>query len=171
MIMRKVLLTLFALVAMNVCAQSDVTPFEKGKVYASAGLSGLDLNYNANKKWNFNIDARMGYLLQDNWMGMLDASYGVYNHDYNQFAVGLGVRYYMQDNGLFGGAGLRYRHKGGVNDVMPNVNLGYTFFISRTVTIEPELYWNISTNKFKDYSDFGFRIGFGIYLFQDQTKN
>ncbi len=169
--MRKVLMTLFALMAMSVSAQSDITPFEKGKVYANAGLSGLDLSYNATKKWNLNIDTRVGYFIEDNWMNTFEAGYGVYNGDYNEFRIALGTRYYVAANGLFGGLGLGYRHKGSVNDVMPKINLGYTFFISRTVTIEPELYYDISTCNFKDYSTFGFRIGFGVYLFCDQTKN
>ena len=62
--MKKLLMTFATLLlAMSVSAQqyqnvSD-TPFNKGKMYASAGFSGLDLNYNSTTKWNLNIDGKV----------------------------------------------------------------------------------------------------------------
>jgi hypothetical protein len=50
--------------------------------------------------------------------------------------------------------------------VQPNVSVGYAYFLNRTVTIEPELYFNLSTKDF-DRSSYGLRIGIGIYLFND----
>ena len=47
---------------------------------------------------------------------------------------------------------------------MPTIQLGYAFFLNRTVTIEPELYYNQSLKDHSDYSGFGLRIGFGIYF-------
>ena len=44
------------------------TPFEKGKFYANAGFSGLDLNYNSTAKWNLTLYGKVGYLFSDNWM-------------------------------------------------------------------------------------------------------
>ncbi len=170
--MRKVMMSMIALLmAISMNAQSEVTPFEKGKFYANAGLSGFDLSYNSLKKWNMRIDAKLGYLFDDNWMALVEASYGAYHAADNELGIGVGVRYYVQDNGLYAGLGARYKHQGNLDDFIPNVNIGYTFFLSRTVTIEPELYYNISTNNFKDYSGLGLRIGFGIYLFKDQSRN
>ena len=37
---------------------------------------------------------------------------------------------------------------------------GYAFFLSRTVTLEPALYWNINN----DRSKFGLKLGFGLYF-------
>jgi len=73
-------------------------------------------------------------------------------------------------NGLYLGAGVQYKHAVSYKDFLPGVQVGYAFFISRTVTIEPELYFDISTKNF-DYSAYGLRIGVGVYLFKDQTKN
>ena len=50
------------------------------------------------------------------------------------------------------------------NDVMPGVEVGYAFFLSRTVTIEPAVYYNQSLKNHSDYSEFGLKVGFGIYL-------
>jgi len=46
---------------------------------------------------------------------------------------------------------------------MPGVHVGYAFFLNGTVTVEPELYMDFSTNKFED-SCYGLGIGIGIYL-------
>lgn len=167
--MRKAFLSLVAMmVAMSVNAQKYLndsnTPFTEGKWYASAGLSGLDLSYNSTREWNFNINAKAGYMFEDNWMVLGEGMWGVYHGASNEFRLGAGVRYYIEQNGLYLGAGARYKHAFKCDDFLPNVNVGYAFFLSRTVTVEPELYYDMSTRSFKDNSGFGFRIGFGIYL-------
>ena len=167
--MKKLLMTFATLLlAMSVSAQqyqnvSD-TPFNKGKMYASAGFSGLDLNYNSTTKWNLNIDGKVGYFLVDDVMALAEAQWGIHQEYPNDFIVGAGMRYYIRQNGIYLGAGANYKHSECYDDFLSNVNVGYAFFISRTVTIEPELYYNMSTKSFKDYSGFGLRIGFGIYL-------
>ena len=50
------------------------------------------------------------------------------------------------------------------NDLMPGLELGYAFFVSRTVTIEPSVYYNQSFKSHTNYSTVGFRIGVGIYI-------
>ena len=47
---------------------------------------------------------------------------------------------------------------------MPGLELGYAFFVSRTVTIEPSVYYNQSFKSHTNYSTVGFRIGVGIYI-------
>lgn len=143
--------------------------FEQGKVYASAGLSGLDLNFNSNEKWKLDLMGKVGYLFEDNWMVTAQGEFDYRKYEPNYFSLGAGLRYYILQNGLFIGAGANYvHHTDGegcrVDDFMPTVQLGYAFFISRTVTIEPELYYNQSLKSHSDYSGFGLRIGFGIYL-------
>lgn len=136
--------------------------FEQGKVYANAGFTGLDLNYQ--NDWNLGINAKVGYLFMDNWMVLADGMWNIRENANNDFRLGAGLRYHIEQNGLYLGAGARYKHENKYDDFMPNVNVGYTFFLSRTVTVEPELYYDISLKDIKDRSDFGLRIGFGIYL-------
>ncbi|MBQ8711428.1 MAG: outer membrane beta-barrel protein [Prevotella sp.] len=138
--------------------------FEEGKVYANAGFSGLDLNYNSTSKWNLDLSAKVGYLFMQDWMAVAEGQWGIHQEASNDFSLGAGLRYYIEQNGLYLGVGARYKHTCGYDDFVPNVNLGYAFFLSRTVTVEPELYYDMSTKSFKDYSGFGLRIGFGIYL-------
>ena len=47
---------------------------------------------------------------------------------------------------------------------MPTAQIGYAFFLNRTVTIEPEIYYNQSLKCHSDYSGFGVRISFGIFF-------
>ena len=156
-----------AMLAMTlaVSAQSSDTPFEKGKIYVGAGFSGLNLNYNSNTKWNFDINARGGYFIEDNWMLLGEFMWGIRQKSDNSFKFGAGARYYIVQNGLYLGAGARYAHQGSeYNDFVPNINVGYAYFLNHYVTIEPELYFDISTKSFKDYTGFGLRVSLGVYF-------
>ena len=157
-------LAMFAM-ALTVSAQSSDTPFEKGKIYVGAGFSGLNLNYNSNSKWNFDINARGGYFIEDNWMLLGEFMWGIRTGADNSFKLGAGARYYIVQNGLYLGAGARYAHQGSeYNDFVPNVNIGYAYFLNHHVTIEPELYFDISTKSFKDYAGVGLRVTLGVYF-------
>ena len=75
------------------------------------------------------------------------------------------MRYYIEQNGIYLGLGANWSWKHDVyNDFQPEVNVGYAFFLSRTVTIEPELYYRQSFVNHSKYSAVGFRLGFSIYL-------
>lgn len=157
---KKIAMLLFGLM-MVVGANAQ---FEQGKLYAHAGLSGLDLHYNANTKWDMGLNAKIGYMFMDDWMVLAEGQWDVRSKAPNDFRLGTGLRYHIEQNGLYLGAGINYKHAKEYDDFLPNVNLGYTFFISRTVTIEPELYYDMSLKDFKDYSGLGLRVGFGVYL-------
>jgi hypothetical protein len=43
------------------------------------------------------------------------------------------------------------------------VDCGYAFFLSRTVTIEPAVYYDLGF-KDSDLSKFGLKLGFGFYF-------
>ena len=93
-----------------------------------------------------------------------------YNHYGNEtvpdyISIGAGLRYYIEQNGLFVGANAMLVHTyHNYNDLMPGLELGYAFFVSRTVTIEPSVYYNQSFKSHTNYSTVGFRIGVGIYI-------
>jgi opacity protein-like surface antigen len=91
-----------------------------------------------------------------------------YNHNKNvsdYFTIGAQGRYYIEQNGLYLGAGLKFvRANSDYNDLMPGIEVGYSFFISKTVTIEPAIYYDQSFKNHSDYSSIGLKIGFGIYL-------
>lgn len=147
-------------------AASAHAQFEKGKVYCGASLSGLNMSYNGAEDFNLGLDAKVGTFFSDNLMLLGQVGYqhtgkeGV--KDY--FSVGAQGRYYIVQNGLYLGVGAKLVHTGNYNDVMPNLECGYAFFVSRTVTIEPAVYYDQSFKDHSNYSTIGVRVGIGVYL-------
>jgi hypothetical protein len=137
--------------------------FYQGKFMIGASASGLDLSYHKGEKWRLNLDAKAGYLFIDDWMvtGKLGYDNSTYGH--SSFNVGAGLRYYIEQNGIYVGAGAKYAHTNGIDDLLPEANVGYAFFLSRHITIEPEIYYELST-KCSDYSGFGLKLGFALYF-------
>ena len=172
--MKKVFMSMIALMmAMSVNAQKYLnesgTPFEEGKFYVGASLSGLGLNYSKASEWSLGLQAKGGYMFLDNWMvlGVLS-----YNNQSNGSTIttniGAGARYYFDKVGIFAGVTAKYTHLKvsgikGTSDFRPEIYGGYAFFLGRHVTLEPELYYEHSF-KDTDYSGFGLRLGFGIYF-------
>lgn len=163
--MKKVLSLLFALLlTLSASAQ-----FEKNKTYLGASLSGLNLSYNGSNETNFGVNAVAGKFVDDNWLvyGMAGFDHPGKDQD-NSVNLGIGGRYYITQNGIFLGANAKYVHaNSSYNDLMPGVEVGYAFFLSRTVTIEPSIYYQQSFKRHSDYSTIGLRIGLGIYLGKD----
>lgn len=148
-------------------ALSSSAQFEQGKYYIGGSLTGLDLSYSGSEELNLGIEAKLGYLIADDWM--LTAQAGL-NHSGNDnvadsYTIGVGGRYYIIQNGLYLGLNAKLIHANhSYNDVMPGLEIGYAFFLSRTVTIEPAVYYDQSFKNHSDYSKIGLRIGVGIYL-------
>ena len=139
--------------------------FESGKKYANVSLSGLNLSYNGSEKTSFGLSAKGGYLFMDNVMVLGSVGYKKSTDVPAQLSLGAGARYYIEQNGIYLGAGVNYLHVGDLyDDFLPSVHVGYAFFIGRNVTIEPEIYYNQSFKSHKDYSEIGFRLGVGLYL-------
>ena len=82
----------------------------------------------------------------------------------NSMSLGVGGRYYIEQNGIYLGVNAKFVHTKSYNDFMPGVEVGYAFFISRTVTIEPAIYYDQSFKDHSKYSTVGLKVGFGIYL-------
>ena len=140
--------------------------FESGKQYCGASLTGLNLSYNGSEDLSLGIQAQAGYFFEDDMMLLAQAEYkhsgleGV--KDY--WALGAQGRYYIEQNGIYLGAGMKLIHTGSYNDVMPGVEVGYAFFVSKQVTIEPAVYYDQSFKNHSDYSTVGVKVGIGIYL-------
>ncbi len=140
--------------------------FESGKQYCGASLTGLNLSYNGSEELSLGIQAKAGYFFEDDMMLLAQAEYkhsgleGV--KDY--WALGAQGRYYIEQNGIYLGAGVKLIHTGSYNDVMPGVEVGYAFFVSKQVTIEPAVYYDQSFKNHSDYSTIGVKVGIGIYL-------
>lgn len=165
MIKKLLLLVAVCFVTMGASAQ-----FQKGKGYIGASLSGLNLHYSGDDKFNIGVQAQGGYFAWDNLMLMGFVSFEHNgNHDVaDNYAVGVGGRYYIDQNGLFLGLNTKLVHNDhSHNDLMPGVEAGYAFYINRSVTIEPSIYYDQSFSSHSKYSTIGLRVGVGVYLFDD----
>ena len=143
--------------------------FEQGKTYISASLSGLDLNYNGSTKFSCGFEAKGGYFVEDNLLvlGTLGYNHIGVDDTPDRFSIGVQGRYYIIQNGIYLGVGATYKHANhNYNDIMPTVEVGYAFFINRTVTIEPSIYYEQSVRDHSKYSNVGLRLGLGVYLFK-----
>ena len=123
--------------------------FEKGKWFVNPSVTGLNFSYNTETdKAHFGLEVKGGAFLIDNVALLL----------------GVGGRYYFNKIGVFLGADVnlnRYNWDGGDKTRFGfGMEGGYAFFLSRTVTIEPAVYWDIN----KDRSEFGLKVGFGFYF-------
>lgn len=164
---------IFMLIAMTVMVMAANAQFESGKTFVGASVTGLDLNYNGAKKWSIGVEGRAGQFVTDNWL--LFGQLG-YQHQgspsYNDFKIGVGGRYYIQQNGLFLGLNANYVHETtNYNDFMPALEIGYAFFVSRSVTIEPALYYEQSLSDHSNRSTIGLKVGLGIYLPKNKIQN
>lgn len=141
----------------------DSTPFFQDKVFVNASTTGLGLSYDKTQDWRLGVDLNGGYFIDDNIAVMGKLGYDLVTGP-DLLTVGVGMRYYMEQNGIFFGGGLNYKHQDRYDDFMPTIHAGYAFFLNRTVTFEPVIYYNQSLKSHSDYSGFGIRLGFSIYF-------
>lgn len=150
-----------------VSASGVYAQFEQKKWFVNPSITGLDLSYDQYSKAHFGLQVNGGAFVIDNLAVLLGYD-GSYTKDASLTSLGTGVRYYMDKVGVYVGAGLKYSHYS-VSDVSWNYALaslecGYAYFLSRTVTIEPALYYNLSLSDDVKLNRFGVKIGFGIYF-------
>jgi len=170
--MRKILISMVALMAtLSANAQylnDSETPFTEGKFYVSASASSASLAYSKSTDFALGINGKVGYLFMNNLMALGVVEFNSQkNFDVITMELGAGVRYYFESNGIYLGALAKYAHTKEIgssfSDFRPEAHIGYCFFLSRHITVEPEAYYEHSF-KNSDYSGFGFRIGLGIYF-------
>ena len=145
--MKKLVLVVCLLVA-SLAARAQ---FEQGKWIINPSLTGLNFSYSNSEGIALMVEASA------DWSKPIDV-----------YTIGTGTRFYFNKTGVFLGAGLdlnRYRMKGGHTGTEWGVGIeaGYAYFLSRTVTIEPAIYYKWRFND-SDLSKFGLKVGFGFYF-------
>ena len=167
--MKKSIISLLLLLA----ATMAHAQFEQNKWYFNAAVTDLGVSYSGSEKFRMGVQATVGAFLFDNGAIILNGE-GVYHKQGERSAAfGVGGRYYFSQNGIFLGSGVKFKHfeyhidgdgeNESFNDGLWSFEAGYAFFLSRTVTIEPSVYYDLSF-KDQDYSKLGLKIGFGLYF-------
>lgn len=148
--------------------------FEQNKWYFNAAVTNLGLSYSGSEEFRLGGQVSVGTFLFDNISLLLNGE-GVYHKLGERSATfGVGGRYYFSQNGIYLGTGVKFRHYDyesesdadvdrSFTDGLWSFEAGYAFFLSRTVTIEPAVYYDLSF-KDSDYSKVGFKLGFGLYF-------
>ena len=193
--LRKVLtMLLIAVSSMQASAQ-----FEKYTSYLNTSLTGLGLSYSKDSRFKMGVQATGGYFVEDCWM-----LYGRFGFEHqgargvmknrNDLQIGVGGRYYIEQNGIFLGVGLAYQHAtnvtfsqhesiiGGTSENGPveirtvyyyygNRNyvhltpeVGYCFYVNNYLSIEPSVYCNLCLNRFSEGTEIGLKLGMGFYF-------
>lgn len=141
--------------------------FEKGTTIINPSITGLDFSYSKGDDAKFGIGAQVGTFLSDGFALMVNLG-ADWSKPIDKYSVGTGVRFYFNQTGVYLGGGIdweRNRWKGGYhhNDWGVGIEGGYAFFLSRTVTLEPAVYYKWRFND-GDLSRFGIKLGFGFYF-------
>lgn len=157
---------LFAALLLAAVSLGASAQFEKGTKYVGASLSGFGLSYSKVPGFCLDLQAVGGYFVADGWM--LTGQFG-WEHvpGNNNFDLGAGARYYLKQNGLFFGAGFKYKHVGPnlkSDNVYLTPEVGYCFYLNDHVSLEPAVYCDMCLNHFKDFTKVGLKIGFGYYF-------
>lgn len=193
--LRKVLtMLLIAVSSMQASAQ-----FEKYTSYLNTSLTGLGLSYSKDSRFKMGVQATGGYFVEDCWM-----VYGRFGFEHqgargvmknrNDLQIGVGGRYYIEQNGIFLGVGLAYQHAtnvtfsqhesiigrttengpveirtvynyyGNRNYVHLTPEVGYCFYVNNYLSIEPSVYCNLCLNHFSEGTEIGLKLGMGFYF-------
>lgn len=146
--------------------------FEQGTSYLSTSLTGMDISFQKHQ-FNFGLNAKAGYFFADAWMAYGEMGYHFQNtkgdhNDINSINLGAGIRYYIEQNGLFLNIGAKYGHSLAYHFTTDNIyltpELGYCFYLNHYLSVEPAVYYDMSLNHFSDMSRVGVKVGFGYYF-------
>lgn len=160
--MKKAILALVLAAAGTLTASAQ---FEKGKYYGGASLSGFDASYSKTSDFSLSLNARAGYMFEQDWMALAEVGYDYTNSSCQTFSLGASCRYYIEQNGLFLSLGARYLHQfEDFNDFQLTPEVGYCFFLNQKVTLEPSVYYNMSLSDFANKSRFGVKVGVGVFF-------
>ncbi len=158
---------MFLSVCLFLFSLSAHAQFEKGTWIINPSITGVGFSVSKAEKAQFGLGVKAGNFLADGIALMLEGG-ADWSKPRSVYALGVGGRYYFNKTGVYLGAGLRLdraRYKGGDHhtEFGLGIDAGYAFFISKTVTLEPAVYYNWCFNQ-GDMSKFGIKLGFGIYL-------
>lgn len=149
--------------------------FEAGTMYANVSSASLNLSYSKNDKLRLDVGLTAGMFVANDWMVYAVADWEHKRLMYQRFGdkkvyqdevqLGIGGRYYIEQNGIYLGLGLLYGHtEDRYDNFFLTPEVGYAFFVNQYLTLEPALYYHISLNDFSGGSKVGLKLGLGFYF-------
>lgn len=155
-------------IACLLCTFTAQAQFEQNKWLVTPSITGIGMSYSDQDKMSFGFEAEGGVFLRDNFALLISAGTEIKDRGDDRSSLGAGVRYYFDQTGIYVGSKFKYDnynfYKGGSkNDATIGAEVGYAFFLNRTITIEPAVYYNQSLTD-QDFSKVGLKLGFGFYF-------
>lgn len=159
--MKKIIIAFVCLMAFAANASAQ---FNEGTKFLGASLTGLDLSYNKDKKFQFGLEAKAGYFITDDILLQGEFGFDIADENFQSIFLAARGRYYVKDK-LYLGAGVKLQHcYKNYNDFIITPEVGYTYMLNSVVAIEPALYVDLSTNNFSKHTTVGLKVGVGIFL-------
>ncbi len=159
--MKKILITV---VFLFMAISSSFAQFERGKMYLATSFEGLGLSYNGASHFSIGLGVNAGYMVKNDWMVLGDLGVDTYWH-YAQVKVGVGGRYYFEQNGIYLQANAKYEYyKHSCGTVALGPEIGYCHYLNGHLAIEPAIYADFSLNDFSHHTTVGLKIGLGWYF-------
>lgn len=174
----KILVTLITLVTMVQLVSAQTVNSGAWMLGGNVGFNSIKSDGDDASETYFNISPNVGYFIMDNLA--VGARLSLFSQSYDgetesEFGIGPWARFYIV-NGLFAQAGIDFGTAG--FDVFSlltdegsstlNLGVGYSWFLSPSVAIEPTLQYSIYSAAddalFGDYTRFGFNIGVQAFL-------
>lgn len=153
---------IFMFLLMAVMTLGASAQFEKGTHYLGASLSGFGIGFSKGD-FTFGVNGEYGYYIADSWL--IGGVVG-YNHrgGTNSLQIKPEFRYSFKQNGLNLGCGLQFEHAGPArNYIQLCPQVGYTFYLSDKISLEPAFYADFALNDFNNGTSAGLKIGIGLY--------
>ncbi len=162
--MKKLLICIVSLL----CTSMAHAQFEQNKWLIAPSISGFNLSYSGNDKSSIGFEAEGGVFLLDNFALLLNTGINIKQEGDDVTSLGVSARYYFDKVGFYIGSKFKYDQydysaKADKKDATIGVEVGYAYFLSRTVTIEPAVYYNQSLTD-QHFSKIGVKLGFGFYF-------
>lgn len=143
--------------------------FEEGRWIFNPSVTGLNFSHSdIDGGTRFGLLAQGGAFVVDN-VALLITLGAEWSKPYDTRTAGVGGRYYFSKSGIYVGAGFKMKYwafdgrRHNTTDFSLGAEAGYAYFISKNITIEPAIYYDLSF-KDSDFSKFGIKVGFGIYF-------
>ncbi len=162
--MKKLLICMVTLV----CTLSAHAQFEKNKWIVAPSITGLGVSYSGQEKFSLGFEGEGGVFLANNLALLISTGIDIKEGGDDKTSLGAGMRYYFDQIGIYVGSKFKYDNYdfiklGNKKDATLGAEVGYAYFLNKTITIEPALYYNQSLTD-QHYSKFGVKIGFGFYF-------
>ncbi|MBB4804346.1 outer membrane protein W [Flavobacterium nitrogenifigens] len=170
--MKKVILAAIAVMGFTFANAQEQTAKGKWLIEANTGFGG-DTNtgntsfqlYSSDGESSWSIGAEGGYFVADNLAVKLGMGYNDFGHSSNAFSYKVGAKYYLLNKfpleASYTGASIKDANE---NPSYLGLQAGYAWFVSKNISIEPGLRYNVTLNEDYGKDVFQLNVGFALHF-------